>query len=395
MELQIGGISAITLAKEYGTPLYAYDKQIILKKINELKEAFPHARICYALKANPNHSLLKLIAQQGLGVDCSNRFELELAEKVGFDLKKSVFTSTNPSDEDLKKALTTGILMNLDHISIFRRLQKIGLPKRISFRINPGFGNGKFPEIDVGGKDAKFGMSEELATECYKLAKASGIEHFAIHMMTGSCILDPAYFEKLIQSIETIAENIEKKVGITFEWIDIGGGLGVPYEPFEKPLNLKVLGDRIQQIKKSSAILVLEPGRFIVAESGTLLTRVTTLKEKFIGVDAGMTTLIRPMLYGAYHPILLANDTSLPETEKLTVVGPICESTDCFAKDRSLPKIKEGDILAIQVAGAYGFIMGSNYNGQPRPAEVIVSNGLHSLIRKRETTEDLIRNETY
>ncbi|MSR85785.1 diaminopimelate decarboxylase [Candidatus Woesearchaeota archaeon] len=395
MERQIGGISAVTLAKEFGTPLYVYDKQIILQRINDLKEAFPQAHICYAIKANPNLSILKLIAQQGLGVDCSNRFELELAEKAGFDLKRSVFTSTNPSDEDLKKALSTGILMNLDHISIFRRLQKIGLPKKISFRINPGFGNGKFPEIDVGGKDAKFGMSEELATECYKLAKESGVQHFGIHMMTGSCILDEAYFEKLILTIETIAESIEKKVGITFEWMDIGGGIGVPYEPFEKPLNLKAVGERIQRVKKSPATLVLEPGRYIVAQSGTLLTKVTTIKEKFIGVDAGMTTLIRPMLYGAYHPIVLANDDALPETEKYTVVGPICESTDCFAKDRSLPKIKEGDILAIQIVGAYGFIMGSQYNGQPRAAEILVSNGLYSLIRKRETTEDLIRNETY
>ena len=394
MELQIGAVSACTLAGEYATPLYVYDKQIILQRIHDLKNAFPNACICYAIKANPNHSILKLIAQQGLGVDCSNRFELELAERAGFDLKKSVFTSTNPSDEDLKKALSTGILMNLDHISIFRRMQKIALPKKISFRINPGFGKGKFPEIDVGGKDSKFGMSEELATECYRLAKESGIEHFGIHMMTGSCILDEAYFEKLVQTIEMIAENIEKKVGIKFEWMDIGGGIGVAYEPFEKNLNLKNIGEKIKNIKKSNAILVLEPGRYIVAESGTLLTTVTTVNDYFIGVDAGMTTLMRPMLYGAYHPIILANDTSLPETEKLTVVGPICEGTDCFAKDRPLPKIKEGDILAIQIAGAYGFIMGSQYNGQPRSAEVLVSNGFHTIIRRRETTEDLIRNET-
>src|SRR3989338_7347622 len=266
MELQIGTVSAITLAKEFGTPLYIYDKQIILQKIHDLKQAFPHARICYAIKANPSLSILKVIAQQGFGVDCSNRFELELAERAGFDLKHSVFTSINPCDEDLKKALSTGILMNLDHISIFRRLQKIGLPKKISFRINPGFGNGKFPEIDVGGKDAKFGMSEELATECYNLAKESGIQHFGIHMMTGSCILDEAYFEKLVQTIETIAENIENKVGIKFEWMDIGGGIGVAYEPFEKNLNLKNIGERIKFIKKSNAVLVLEPGRYIVAE---------------------------------------------------------------------------------------------------------------------------------
>ncbi len=393
MELQISNVSTISLAKEFGTPLYVYDQQKIIQRINNLKEAFPNAQICYAIKANSNHSILKLIAQQGLGVDCSNRFELELAEKAGFNLTNSVFTSTNPSDTDLKKALSTNILMNLDHISIFQRLKKIGLPKRISFRINPGFGKGKFPEIDVGGKDSKFGMSEELATECYHLAKELGIEHFGIHMMTGSCILDEAYFEKLILTMESIAENIENKVGIEFEWMDIGGGIGVPYESFENHLNLKSVGERIKHSKKSNAILVIEPGRYIVAESGTLLTTVTTIKENFVGVDAGMTTLIRPALYGAYHPIVLANNIYLEETETLTVVGPICESTDCFAKDRPLPKIKEGDILAIQIAGAYGFTMSSQYNGQPRPAEVIVSNGCYSLIRKRETTEDLVKNE--
>lgn len=394
MELHIGGVSALTLAKEFSTPLYVYDKHIILKRIEELKEAFPYAQICYAIKANPNHSILKIIAQQGLGADCSNRYEIELAQRAGFDMNKSVFTAVNPCDEDLKKALSSGILMNLDHISVFKRLQKIGLPKRISFRINPGFGNGKFPEIDVGGKDAKFGMCEELAEECYTLAKESGIENFGIHMMTGSCILEENYFEKVISAIETIAEHIEKKVGINFECMDIGGGFGVPYEPFEKELNLKNVGERIAQRKKSQATLMLEPGRYIVAQSGILLTTVTTRKENFVGVDAGMTTLIRPMLYGAYHPISLANNTEALETERLTVVGPICESTDCFAKDRLLPKIQEGDILAIHVVGAYGFTMSSQYNGQPRPAQVLVSNTFYSLIRKRETTEDLIKHET-
>ncbi|MDP3728797.1 MAG: diaminopimelate decarboxylase [bacterium] len=394
MELQIGNVSAIVLAKEYATPLYVYDKQIILQKIQELKEAFPHARICYAIKANSNLSILKLIAQQGLGADCSNRIEIELAEKAGFDLKKSIFTSVNPSDADLNKALSIGILMNLDDLSIFQRLKKLGLPKRISFRINPGFGAGKFSGIVCGGKDTKFGMSEERATEAYRLAKESGIEHFGIHMMTGSCVLDELYFEEITKAIQTIAENISKKIEIQFEYIDIGGGLGIPYEPFEKSLNLKNIAERIKRIYTSSALLMLEPGRFIVAESGTLLTTVTTIKDNFIGVDAGMTALIRPALYGAYHPILLANNPEADKTEKLTIVGPICESTDCFAKDRSLPKIKEGDILAIQITGAYGFAMASQFNGQPKPAEVLISNGFHSLIRKRETTEDLIKNES-
>lgn len=393
MELQIGAVSAITLAKEYGTPLYIYDKQIILKRIQELKDAFPYANICYAIKANSNISLLKLIAEQGLGADCSSKVELELAEYTGFDLKKSIFTAVNPSDEDLVKALQSEALINLDDLSIFYRLQKISLPKKISFRINPGFGAGKFPGIIVAGKDVKFGMPEERAKEAYRAAKAAGIKEFGIHMMTGSCVLEEEYFEELIKALQEIAENISKELDIQFECIDIGGGLGVPYEPEEIPLNIKRLGERIQKTYKNKATLMLEPGRYIVAEAGTLLTTVNTIKNNFIGVDAGMTNLIRPALYGAYHPIVLANDREAQNTEILSIVGPVCESTDCFAKDRPLPKIKEGDILAIQVAGAYGFAMSSQYNGRLRPAEVLVDGNVHKLIRKRETTEDLIKNE--
>ena len=393
MELQIGGVSAISLTKTYGTPLYVYDKQIILKKIQELKEAFPYARICYALKANSNIYLLKLIAQQGLGADCSNKIELELAEYAGFNLKESIFTAVNPSDEDLVKALQTGAMMNLDDLSIFYRLQKFGLPKKISFRINRGFGAGKFPGIVVGGKDVKFGMSEERAKQAYCAAKEAGIQEFGIHMMTGSCVLEESYFEELLKSIQSIAENFSQELNIHFEHINLGGGLGVPYEPEEVPLNLKRLGERIQKIYNTKSILMLEPGRYVVAESGMLLTTVNTIKNNFIGVDAGMTNLIRPALYGAYHSIVLANDLQAPKTESLMIVGPVCESTDCFAKDRPMPKIKEGNILAIQVAGAYSFAMSSQYNGRLRPSEVLLDNGLHKLIRKRETIIDLIQYE--
>ena len=236
-------------------------------------------------------------------------------------------------------------------------------------------------------------MSEERAKQAYCAAKEAGIQEFGIHMMTGSCVLEESYFEELLKSIQSIAENFSQELNIHFEHINLGGGLGVPYEPEEVPLNLKRLGERIQKIYNTKSILMLEPGRYVVAESGMLLTTVNTIKNNFIGVDAGMTNLIRPALYGAYHSIVLANDLQAPKTESLMIVGPVCESTDCFAKDRPMPKIKEGNILAIQVAGAYSFAMSSQYNGRLRPSEVLLDNGLHKLIRKRETIIDLIQYE--
>jgi diaminopimelate decarboxylase len=389
MEFKVGNISSLELAKIYDTPLYVYDKQVITEKINQLKLSFPHANICYAIKANSNLEILKIISNHGLGADCSNRIELELALRAGFDMSKSIYTAVNPRDDDLVKALELGVIMNLDDISIFKRLQKIKVPSKISFRINPGFGKGKFPGIVVGGSGTKFGMNEDLAREAYKLAKKSGVQEFGIHMMTGSCILYEDYFEELTLAIQEIAYRIEESVDIKFSFIDIGGGLGVPYEPHEKHLNLESVGKRVSSSFTHNAKLMLEPGRFIVAESGILLTQVTTVKNNFIGVDAGMGTLLRPALYGAYHPIVLANDIDSELIHEVNIVGPICENSDFFAKNRAMPKINEGDLLAIKVAGAYCYVMSSNYNGVLQPAEVLVDNKNHKLIRTRGNVDKL------
>ena len=391
MELKIGNISSLELAKEYDTPLYVYNKQTILKRIQELKDAFPNARICYAVKANSNLKILKLIAEQGFGADCSNKTELEYAILAGFDMKNSIFTSVNPRDDDLQKALDSGVLINLDDISILKRLLKYGKPEILAFRINPGFGRGQFPGIVVGGYGTKFGMNEDLAREAFRLAKANGITRFGIHMMTGSGVLYEKYFEELTLAIQEIAERIESALDINFEFINIGGGLGIPFEPHEEPLNIKRVGEMVTNAYKHKAKLMLEPGKYLVAESGTLLTQVTTIKNNFIGVDAGMGTLLRPALYGAYHPIILANNINAEYTQEANIVGPICENTDCFAKNRAMPTVKEGDILAIQIAGAYAFAMASSYNGILRPAEVLVDNDRHKLIRSRERVEDITK----
>ncbi len=390
MELKIGNISTIELAKTYGTPLYVYDKNIILNKMSELKSSFPNSKICYAIKANSNLEILKIIAKEGFGADCSNAIELSYAKKAGFDLRNSLFTAVNPKDEDLKFALESGVIINLDDISILKRLFEFGTPEIISFRINPGFGKGKFPGIVVGGSGTKFGMNEDLAREAYNLAKQNGIKRFGIHMMTGSCVLYEDYFKELTLAIQEIANRISQSLDINFEFIDIGGGLGVPYEPHEKALNLKSIGEKVEKAFTYPATLFLEPGRFFVAESGTLLTQVTTIKNNFIGVDAGMSTLLRPSLYGAYHPIVLANDLKAEFVQEANIVGPICENTDCFAKNRAMPLVKEKDILAIQIVGAYGFCMSSRYNGLLRPTEILIDNEKIEVIREREKIDDVI-----
>lgn len=382
--LQIGECSAENLATQYDTPLYVYDKNIILSRIQMLRTAFPFVSFCYAVKANANPELLQIIAKEGLGADCSNRIELGYALQAGFAMEKSIFTAVNPRDDDLKQALQSGIIMNLDARSIFHRVLRYGTPARISFRINPGFGRGKFPGIIVGGEGTKFGMDETEAMLAYADAKKAGVNIFGIHMMTGSCVLHEDYFKELTIALQEIAGRIEKKLGISFSFLDIGGGLGVPYEPYERPLDLSSLGKKIANIYKHQAQLMMEPGRFIVAEAGTLLTRVTTIKGKYIGIDAGMSTLLRPSLYGAYHPIVLARDPNAKIVQEAHICGPVCENTDFFAKNRPLPSIKEGDLLAIQVAGAYGYAMASSFNGLLRPAELLVEGKKHKCIRKRE-----------
>ena len=393
MELQIGKLSAVAIAKKYGTPLYVYDKQIILQKIQDLKDAFPNTNICYAIKANANFTLLKLIAQQGVGADCCNVVEMTLAKEAGFDMSKSVFTTVNPTNKDLEKAMQLGILINLDDISIFPRLLQYGTPQVISFRVNPGFGKGKFNEVNVGGEGSKFGMDEETLSKAYALAKESGIKRFGLHVHTGCIIFDEEYFQKLVRKVLEIAARIETSLDIRFEWIDLGSGFGVPYEPGESPIDMHHLGKVFRQAFTHPAKLIIEPGRYIVAQSGTILTEVTTVKGKFIGLDASMATLIRPALYDAYHPFILANDPEKENTESYNLVGPVCETTDFFARDRAMPKLQEGNILAIQVSGAYGFVMASRYNGQSFPAEVLIDNEKDFLIRKKETTEDLLRGQ--
>ena len=403
--LFIGGASTIELAEKYGTPLYAYDEQAIRARYKRLANAFkkhyPNFKCKYAIKANNNPAILNILRQEGAGADASCIEEIALAEQAGF--KDILYSGVYHTNAELKTAIGKNVIINLEDVSQLPRLLKFGKPEILSFRINPGIGKGSFEGNIFGGPDAKFGVPEEKAVEAYRQAKGAGIKRFGIHMMTGSCVIEEGYFEQITAKLLDIAGQIHKELGIDFEFVDIGGGFGVSYKPGESDLNIEKVAENVcklfsQKLKEhglKEPLLTIEPGRFIVCEPGILLCKVHSIKEakkKFIGVDAGLHTLLRPALYGAYHEIKIANRLNAKGEEKVNIVGQICENTDQLAKDRLMPQIEVGDILAILNGGSYGFSMSSQYNTRPRAAEVLVNNGKHELIRKRETLDDIVRN---
>lgn len=408
-KLYINGVSALELAEKFGTPLYVISENKIRENYRKLYAAFSKRysrfRILYSAKANTNISVLKILHSEGAYVDTASVGEVYLASVAGFNSKEILYTGLNVGDEELKYVLNKGVMVNLDSLSQLNRLLRLGVPETLSFRINPEHGAGYHEYVVTASKHAKFGVDEASAFKAYEVAKAAGVKRFGIHMHIGSGIMDAAPYLKAGERLLEIASKINIKLGISFDFINFGGGMGVPYKPEERELDLEAFSSKLVEMFKSKLDecllgepeLWIEPGRFVVAEAGVLLTRVNALKQvshkKFVGVDAGFNTLIRPAMYGAYHHIIVANKLDDQPTEVYDVVGPICESGDVLAKDRLLPKICEGDLLAVLNAGAYGFSMSSQYNSRPRPAEVLVKSGKYALIREAETFEDLIRRQ--
>ena len=403
--LYLGGCSTLELAEKYDTPLYVYDENRIRENLRNIYGAFRRNykkfRLYYAMKANNNPALLHILKSEGAGVDVSCPAEIYLAKKAGFSPDKMLYSGVYHRNEELAYALENNVPINLEDISQIGRLFKIGKPKFLSLRINPGIGKGSFEGNVFAGPDAKFGIIERDVLEAYKNAKDCGVERFGIHMMTGSCVLNGDYFVEITEKLMDIAGEIANKLDIKFDFVDIGGGFGIPYMPNEKELDIDSVGkkvcekfmEKIEEHDLGNPWLIAEPGRYLIGDAGILLTRVHSIKngyKKFIGVDAGMNTLIRPMLYNAYHEILIANNLNSKPVEKVNIVGPVCENTDQLAKERLMPVIKEGDLLAVLNCGVYGFGMSSQYNNRPKAAEVLVSDSRHELIRKREEFDDLI-----
>ena len=387
------------IASHYGTPFHIYDEMGIRETGQRVKDAFagiPVFREYYAVKALPNPSVLALMQDMGFGFDCSSVPELMLARQQGAKGEDIMFTSNNTSQTDFDMAAADGgCILNLDDISLIDKVPQ--MPELICFRYNPG---NRRTGNDIIGKpiEAKYGVSHEQIVDAYRQAKAKGAKRFGLHTMLASNELNYSYMVQTAAMLLELIETLSKELDITFEFINIGGGLGIPYQPDADPLDIESMGKEITELflhfkaqQGYCPALYMESGRYMTGPHGVLVTRAINRKEiyrTYVGVDACMTALMRPGMYGAYHHIdILGKEGG--ETEVVDVVGSLCENNDKFAVERTLPKIDEGDLLILQDTGAHGHAMGFNYNAKMRPQELLLgAAGAVSLIRREETPED-------
>ena len=388
------------IVSHYGTPFHIYDETGIRATGMKLKQVFAELgcfREYYAVKALPNPTILSLIKNIGFGFDCSSIAELRLSRQAGGRGDEIMFTSNNTSEADfLEAAADGGSILNLDDLNLLQKLPQ--LPELISFRYNPG---AKRSGNDIIGKpvEAKYGVSHEQIVEAYRQAKARGVKRFGIHTMLASNELNYEYMVQTSAMLLKLAAEISSQLDITFEFINIGGGLGIPYQPGVAGLDLDAMAREIiaqftefNRMHGYEPALYMESGRFITGPHGVLVTKAINRKDiyrTYIGVDASMSCLMRPGMYGAYHHIEVLGKDEKTAKEIVDVVGSLCENNDKFAIQRDLPKIDDGDILIIHDTGAHGIAMGFNYNGNLRPKELLLAaNGKVELIRRAEEVED-------
>lgn len=392
------------LAEAVGTPFYLYSHATLTRHFRVFGEAFwemPHL-ICFAVKANANLAILKLFATMGGGADVVSGGELFRALTAGIPPERIVFAGVGKDREEMREALKADILMfNVESSQELALLNQVagemGTVARVALRVNPDIDPKTHPYISTGLKKSKFGIDISLALEGYRLALALPcIKIIGIHQHIGSQITELSPF---VESLERTAGLIEelRKLGINIQYLDVGGGLGIPYGNETPPHPTEMAQAVTPILKPLGCTIIFEPGRVIVGNAGILVTRVLYTKrtpaKNFVIVDAGMNDLIRPSLYDSYHAIQPVRQHEGRRQVTVDVVGPICESGDFLAKDRELGMVEPGELLAVMSAGAYGFAMASNYNARPRPAEVLVKEDRHFVIRARESYEDLIRGE--
>jgi diaminopimelate decarboxylase len=408
-ELYFDGVSAADLAEAFDTPLYVISENRVRDNYRRLRSAltrnYEKIRVYYAAKANSNLSVLKILENEGACLDAVSPGEVFMALTTGFPAERILFTGTSVRNDELKFLADANITVNVDSLSQLDRLLKIRVPEALSVRVNPEIGAGHHDHCITAGKNTKFGLWENNAVNAYKTAKEAGVERFGIHMHVGSGVLNVEPFVLALDKLLSVAKRVHDEVGVSFEFVDMGGGIGVPYKPEDNALDLAAFSEKVLSLFKcrvdeyglGKPFFCVEPGRYLVCDVSILLTRVNTVKatpfKRFVGVDAGFNTLVRPTMYGSYHHVLVANKLDAPEEETYDVAGPICESGDLLARDRRLPKVEEGDLLAVLNAGAYGYAMSSQYNSRPRAAEVLVKDGKCTVTRKRETLDDLMRGQ--
>lgn len=403
-KLYFEGKSIDLLARKYGTPLYVYSYENLKNNFNAYKKALKDIDhlICYSLKTNSNITIAHQLAKLGAGVDTVSGGEIFCALKAGFVSKKIVYAGVGKTDEEIDLALKNNILMfNVESkeelVNINIRAKKYKTKAGISIRVNPDVDPKTHPYISTGLSKNKFGIDINEAFNIYKYAlKLKNIKILGVHIHIGSQLLDIKPYEDAVNKIILLVEKL-KKQGIILKYFNIGGGLGINYDNKKSQKTPKDLFKNIiPLIKKQNMILVLEPGRSISGNCGILVTKVlynkTNRKKNFIIVDAGMNDLVRPSIYDAYHEIMPVMQNNKPKLVA-DIVGPICESTDFFAKDRKIQGVEKGDYLVIRDTGAYGFAMASNYNSRRKPAEIMIKSNKIYIIRERETWKDLLRNE--
>lgn len=392
------------IISEYPTPFHIYDEKGIRDNARKLVKSFswaPRFKEFFAVKACPNPYLMKMLKEEGFGADCSSMAELVLAERAGITGEDIMFTSNDTPAAEFKKAVELGAIINLDDISHIEYLEKnVKLPELICFRYNPGplrAGNA----IIGNPEESKYGFTRDQLVEGYRTVKAKGVKRFGLHTMIASNELDNNYFVETARMLFELVIEINEKVGIEFEFINLGGGFGIPYRPGQKPVDMEFVSMGIKGLYDSmikgkglrSLNIFMESGRMITGPFGFLVSTVLHKKDiykNYVGLDACMANLMRPALYGAYHHITVMGKENHQNDHKYDVTGSLCENNDKFAIDRMLPKIDIGDIIVIHDTGAHGHAMGFNYNGKLRSAELLLgSDGSVKQIRRAETLDDL------
>ena len=399
-----GTHSATELASEFGTPLFVYEESVLRERCKALKSLVKRSKykVNYSFKANNNIAILKIMREEGFSVDAMSPGEVYLEELAGFTKEEMLYISNNMTKEELQFVVDKGLTFSADSLNQLEAYGKINPGSRVFVRINPAVEDGHHAKVKTGYK-CKFGIVIDEIPTIHQIAEKYGMKIIGINMHVGSLFLQHENFLKAIQKLLDVALQFDE-----LEVINFGGGIGIPYHKDTSRFSIaqfaevfdQTLFDWRQKNKKGDITFMIEPGRYPVAESGTLLGTVTDIKTnydvKYIGTDLGMNVLLRPVMYGSYHEVVVCNNAQGQEKETVTVCGNICEAGDIMAKDRLLPKIQEDDVLAVLDAGAYGYAMASNYNSRLRPMEIMVCmDGSVKVIRERERVEDLAARQVW
>ncbi len=406
MRLPLGHGELLELAHKLDTPFYLYDEGAIIENARAFKRHFswaPGFTNYFAVKACPNPTIIKLLGEEGFGTDCSSLPELRISKACGITGERIMLSSNDTPADEFRAAYEMGAIINLDDITHIAALEKaIGtFPKTISFRYNPGperTGNA----IIGNPVEAKYGVTSAQIIDCYKIAKAKGVERFGLHTMVASNELDGSYIVETARMLFNLSVRIKEEAGVRIDFIDMGGGIGIPYKPEDEAMDLGAVSTAMRalydEIIKGSGLdplkIFFECGRVITGPYGYLVSEVlhvTSKYKEYVGLDASMADLMRPALYGSYHHITVLGKDKEKADHRYDVTGSLCENNDKFAIDRLLPKVEEGDVVVIHDSGAHGHAMGFNYNAKLRSAEYLLRrDGSVDMIRRAQTYDDYV-----